>query len=181
MTASISKWFVGSSNSSNVGWINNARASDTLILHPPEKSFVNFDCIAWVNPNPCKMDLARVSAVSASKSSNRSYVAVNISIISSCFSSNVILSSPSPPKLVSPRSAASVNAVIAVFKSSASFSNRARSSSTLITASNAVMVSLGSTSSFKWKVSIPPGMGIARAPNAFIKVDFPQPLRPIKP
>lgn len=39
----------------------------------------------------------------------------------------------------------------------------------------AVRVEDGSTSSFKWKMSIPEGMGMARTPRAFIRVDLPHP------
>ena len=143
--------------------MKSALARLTLILHPPEKSFVSFPCMACVNPSPDSIPLALVSAVAASRSSSLSYVAVSISMSTSCFSSALM----PPSSSAWPDSAASVRAVTASFRSSASFSSRARSSSTLMTASRAVIVSDGSTSSLRWKVSIPPGMGTARAPRHF--------------
>ena len=83
-----------------------------------------------------------------------------------CFSSASSSPSPIPVRIL--------------LSSSASFSSLALSSSTLMTASNAE-VSEGSISSFKWKMSIPSGMGTARAPKAAKNVDFPHPLLPISP
>mmetsp|Transcript_22375 Transcript_22375/g.48678 ORF Transcript_22375/g.48678 Transcript_22375/m.48678 type:complete len:91 (-) Transcript_22375:896-1168(-) len=65
-TASISKWFVGSSRSKNSGSMNNARANATRIRHPPLNSLVVMCCIFWVNPRPNKIWVARASAEFAS-------------------------------------------------------------------------------------------------------------------
>mmetsp|Transcript_174475 Transcript_174475/g.424470 ORF Transcript_174475/g.424470 Transcript_174475/m.424470 type:complete len:88 (+) Transcript_174475:1183-1446(+) len=71
-TASMSKWFVGSSSSSSDGCRNRARARAIRIRQPPEKSRVFLFCIATSKPRPCRIDAARFSAVSASSSSKRS-------------------------------------------------------------------------------------------------------------
>mmetsp|Transcript_9115 Transcript_9115/g.20601 ORF Transcript_9115/g.20601 Transcript_9115/m.20601 type:complete len:103 (+) Transcript_9115:1064-1372(+) len=71
-TASISKWFVGSSKSKNSGSMNNALASETRIRHPPLNSHVFWFIMAMVKPKPKRMVVARDSAVLASNWSNLS-------------------------------------------------------------------------------------------------------------
>mmetsp|Transcript_30002 Transcript_30002/g.59592 ORF Transcript_30002/g.59592 Transcript_30002/m.59592 type:complete len:197 (-) Transcript_30002:333-923(-) len=161
-TASMSRWLVGSSRSRHAGFMKRALASATLILHPPEKSFVILPCISWVKPRPLRMERARTSAVEASISSRRSYTMLRSSMIFSCFSSS------------------SSSSVRMLLRSSASFSSLSLSSSTLMTASKAV-VSDAATSSFRWKMSMPSGMGTARAPKAFKSVLLPLPLLPMRP
>ena len=53
----------------NSGLRNRARARAIRMRHPPLKDLVGCCCMALVNPNPCKMDEARCSAVAASSSS----------------------------------------------------------------------------------------------------------------
>ncbi len=48
-------------------------ASETLILHPPEKCMVGRDCISLVNPRPARIRRARGSAESALMAVNSSY------------------------------------------------------------------------------------------------------------
>ena len=62
--------FVGSSNNSKSGLENNALAKAILILHPPEYSFVGFNCISGVNPKPDKITDALAGALSASINDN---------------------------------------------------------------------------------------------------------------
>ena len=177
----MSKWLVGSSNSKQTGCKKRARAKLTRIRHPPEKSLVSFDCISCVKPKPRRMLRARTSAVAASRASNRSYTPCKASIMSSCCSSRdrAPASSPSPDS--PPAAADSASSVNMWLRSSATCSRRMRSSSTDMTASKAVTVSDGSTSWSKKKISIPRGMGTARAPNALSKVDLPHPFRPTNP
>jgi len=52
MTASKSKWFVGSSNNNISGSTNNALANDTLIRHPPDKFLVIVFYASWSKPRP---------------------------------------------------------------------------------------------------------------------------------
>ncbi len=49
------KWLVGSSNRRKEGFRNSARARATRIRQPPLKSLHFFDCMAVVNPRPCKI------------------------------------------------------------------------------------------------------------------------------
>mmetsp|Transcript_28599 Transcript_28599/g.77442 ORF Transcript_28599/g.77442 Transcript_28599/m.77442 type:complete len:288 (+) Transcript_28599:2146-3009(+) len=75
----------------------------------------------------------------------------------------------------------SMTSDMSLLRSSACCSSLVRSSSTSMTASRALRVSLGSTSSLRKKMSIELGTGRARAPSALRRVDFPHPLRPINP
>lgn len=54
-------------------------ARATRILHPPLKSFSFFCCISAVNPKPWRIREARISALSASSSSRRSYSSISFS------------------------------------------------------------------------------------------------------
>mmetsp|Transcript_12351 Transcript_12351/g.26063 ORF Transcript_12351/g.26063 Transcript_12351/m.26063 type:complete len:222 (+) Transcript_12351:1634-2299(+) len=164
--------------------MNKALAKLTRIRHPPEKSLVFLDCISWVNPSPLRMERALTSAVEASIASNRSYTALSASMISSCSSSGDFSPSPPPPSLVLPPpnfSGLSMTSVMSWLRSSARCSSLLRSSSTSMTASSALKVSLGSTSSLRKKISIELGTGSARAPRAFSSVLLPHPLRPTNP
>ena len=58
MTASKSKWFVGSSNKRISGATNNALARDTLILQPPDNDPTGLCNIACENPRPPKIAAA---------------------------------------------------------------------------------------------------------------------------
>mmetsp|Transcript_24572 Transcript_24572/g.41570 ORF Transcript_24572/g.41570 Transcript_24572/m.41570 type:complete len:161 (+) Transcript_24572:443-925(+) len=156
----MSKWLVGSSKSSSVGWMNSARARAIRMRQPPLNSFVFFCCLAGVKPRPHKMVEALASAVVASISSRRSYTCVSLSMSSSwpSASSSSILS----------------------FRSSASCSRAFLSTSTLMTASLAVM-SVASISSLRWKISIPSGIGKHLAATTRMNTDLPHPLRPMNP
>mmetsp|Transcript_6463 Transcript_6463/g.20726 ORF Transcript_6463/g.20726 Transcript_6463/m.20726 type:complete len:166 (+) Transcript_6463:1439-1936(+) len=165
----MSRWFVGSSNKSSAGAINRARAKATRMRHPPENSLVHFCCMALENPRPVRMPIARASAVAESSSSSRSYKKFKRSVRSSA--SSVLPSSAA---------ASTVMSAIKSFNSSISFSVCAFSSSTFITANNAVS-SVAGYSVVKWKISIDSGMGMARAPITRITVDLPDPFRPMKP
>jgi len=57
---------LGSSNSNNVGLINNALANATLILHPPDISLVIFFIAAAEKPKPCSKVHALASNVDGS-------------------------------------------------------------------------------------------------------------------
>lgn len=74
ITALRSKWFVGSSSNNSVGSKNRARARDTRIRQPPEKSLVGRSCIALEKPRPAKIRRARGSAESAPSIFNSSYI-----------------------------------------------------------------------------------------------------------
>mmetsp|Transcript_27782 Transcript_27782/g.66136 ORF Transcript_27782/g.66136 Transcript_27782/m.66136 type:complete len:203 (+) Transcript_27782:1194-1802(+) len=65
MTASKSKWFVGSSSMSNVGSMKSARANEILILQPPLNILVGFVCISPSKPRPKRMRRALASADAA--------------------------------------------------------------------------------------------------------------------
>lgn len=65
MTASKSKWFVGSSSNRISGYTNNARANATLILQPPESEPTVLLSIAGVKPKPPKIVAAFDSALFA--------------------------------------------------------------------------------------------------------------------
>lgn len=54
-------------------------ARATRILHPPLKSFSFFCCIAVLKPKPWRIREARISALSASSSSRRSYSSISFS------------------------------------------------------------------------------------------------------
>lgn len=54
-------------------------ARATRILHPPLKSFSFFCCIAALKPKPWRIREARISALSASSSSRRSYSSISFS------------------------------------------------------------------------------------------------------
>ena len=66
MTASKSKWFVGSSRSKMSGSTNRALASATLILQPPDSEPIVLLSIAGVKPRPPKIAAALDSALLAS-------------------------------------------------------------------------------------------------------------------
>ncbi len=51
----LTRWLVGSSSNRRDGFKNRARANDTRMRQPPEKSFVFLDCISLVNPRPNKI------------------------------------------------------------------------------------------------------------------------------
>mmetsp|Transcript_14423 Transcript_14423/g.47031 ORF Transcript_14423/g.47031 Transcript_14423/m.47031 type:complete len:103 (+) Transcript_14423:1023-1331(+) len=71
-TASMSRWFVGSSRSKRSGWIKSALANATRMRHPPEKELVG-DCFFFSEkPRPVRISEARVVAVAASSASSRS-------------------------------------------------------------------------------------------------------------
>ena len=46
---------VGSSSNNKSGFVNKALASASLILQPPENSFVVIFCISVVNPRPSRI------------------------------------------------------------------------------------------------------------------------------
>lgn len=65
MTASKSKWFVGSSNSKMSGSTKRALAKATLILQPPDKDPTVLFNILGVKPRPPKIVAAFDSALLA--------------------------------------------------------------------------------------------------------------------
>ena len=66
MTASRSKWFVGSSSSKISGSTNKALARATLILQPPDNELIGLLSIAVVKPRPPKIAAAFDYALFAS-------------------------------------------------------------------------------------------------------------------
>lgn len=66
MTASRSKWFVGSSNKRISGSTNKALARATLTLQPPDNEPTGLFIIACVKPRPPKIVEALDSALWAS-------------------------------------------------------------------------------------------------------------------
>mmetsp|Transcript_17868 Transcript_17868/g.36602 ORF Transcript_17868/g.36602 Transcript_17868/m.36602 type:complete len:153 (-) Transcript_17868:18-476(-) len=152
----MSKWFVGSSKSSNAGWMNRALASATRMRQPPLNSLVIIPCRARLNPSPLRIRVALVSAVSASSSSSRSYRSLSRSKHSSCaasLSASSIGSSAAAaavplPLALSP-SIPGTSPAMKLFNSSISSSTACLSASTLITASKAVS-SVGGYSVVRW-------------------------------
>jgi len=75
--ALMSNMLVGSSSSRRSGLEKSARASASLILHPPENSLVFLCCISVVKPNPFNMTLALAGALSASIFCSCIYTSLN--------------------------------------------------------------------------------------------------------
>mmetsp|Transcript_20631 Transcript_20631/g.57983 ORF Transcript_20631/g.57983 Transcript_20631/m.57983 type:complete len:140 (-) Transcript_20631:490-909(-) len=83
-----SRWFVGSSNSSNIGSTNSACARATRMRQPPDMSLVCLSIICWLNPRPCSSSQARASNVSGSILSSLSLMPASRSAFFSGSSSN---------------------------------------------------------------------------------------------
>mmetsp|Transcript_11349 Transcript_11349/g.47416 ORF Transcript_11349/g.47416 Transcript_11349/m.47416 type:complete len:339 (+) Transcript_11349:197-1213(+) len=92
-TARRSRWLVGSSSSSSVGWMKSARARLMRMRQPPEKLLVGAACILGVKPRPCRILRARLSAFDESKAAILSYTSAR----RSAASSGVSCSSSPPP------------------------------------------------------------------------------------
>lgn len=88
MTASKSKWLVGSSKNSTSGSTNNALAMLSLIYHPPDNEFIGLFIISWLNPNPFNILDALAGYLSASMNFNCSYTLTNSLAISFYLSSS---------------------------------------------------------------------------------------------
>mmetsp|Transcript_35523 Transcript_35523/g.60402 ORF Transcript_35523/g.60402 Transcript_35523/m.60402 type:complete len:249 (+) Transcript_35523:1300-2046(+) len=158
MTASKSRWFVGSSSMRRVGSMNRARASEIRILHPPENILVGFVCISPSNPRPNKIRLAFASAELAPIVFNSSNTSCNLL--------NFLGSS-------SPSSIAFVNA----FSSSNRFQRTLSAFSTASTAG----VSSACTSCSTYKKSTRGGNTKSLDAIIFNNVLFPFPLGPTRP
>mmetsp|Transcript_6068 Transcript_6068/g.20477 ORF Transcript_6068/g.20477 Transcript_6068/m.20477 type:complete len:98 (-) Transcript_6068:765-1058(-) len=75
-TASIDKWFVGSSRRSTSGWVKMAAARATRTRQPPLSARISRSRSTFENPKFSNRASARASAVVAPMSSSRSHTSV---------------------------------------------------------------------------------------------------------
>mmetsp|Transcript_9991 Transcript_9991/g.30432 ORF Transcript_9991/g.30432 Transcript_9991/m.30432 type:complete len:241 (+) Transcript_9991:430-1152(+) len=160
-----SRWFVGSSSISSVGWMKRALAREILILQPPLKVFVALPCMAGVKPKPWRILDARASAEAAPIVFSLSYTS---------FSLDATLASSS-----SPLSSVDRFSIFAV--SSCSSALRLVSSTSAMTTDSSAVFLSPTTSCSTRRASMPSGTGICLFPRSRSRVDFPFPLGPTRP
>mmetsp|Transcript_37356 Transcript_37356/g.92382 ORF Transcript_37356/g.92382 Transcript_37356/m.92382 type:complete len:256 (-) Transcript_37356:1736-2503(-) len=164
VSACTSRWFVGSSSSSRSGVMNSACAREMRMRHPPENECVLLCMLkrsgpllpslrGTVKPRPCRILLARASAVASPFSLRRSYTLVISSLMSKLSSSSSpaalrSASTASLPRMPLPLSASSS----ILHAASAEASAASRSSSTLSPpfSSAAAMRSMAVSSSMRF-------------------------------
>mmetsp|Transcript_5424 Transcript_5424/g.10350 ORF Transcript_5424/g.10350 Transcript_5424/m.10350 type:complete len:319 (-) Transcript_5424:205-1161(-) len=172
-TARRSRWLVGSSSSSSVGWMKSARASEMRMRQPPEKVLVVLVCIVGVKPKPCRILDARASAPSAFLAFSSSYTSTSRACAASWS-----MGLPSLPKTSNPSSGTSVAVnAIRFFSSSRSCTSSTSASTTALSAVRSSPITSCSTSS----TSMYSGTGICRRASSRSSVDLPLPLGPTKP
>jgi len=155
ITASRSKWFVGSSRSRISGFTKSALAKETLILQPPESFSVGFLIISCVNPKPPRIYAALDSAKWASISWSLLLISANLALLSSSLSDLLT-------------------------RTSCSVRSCSRSTSVSRTYCRGVLwlpiISCSTKRTYRWE-------GISKSPlaKAYSKLDLPTPFLPIKP
>mmetsp|Transcript_25706 Transcript_25706/g.56008 ORF Transcript_25706/g.56008 Transcript_25706/m.56008 type:complete len:205 (+) Transcript_25706:1083-1697(+) len=166
-TARRSRWLVGSSSSSRVGWMYRARAREMRMRQPPLNDCVARFCMASVNPRPCRILEARLSAVEAAIWFMRSYTSFRRSWALSWSQSGSSLWAVSGSSSFSLSSFSSALSSIS-------------STSAATTASRADLLS-PTTSCSTSSTSSVSGTGIWRRARRRSRVDLPRPLGPTRP
>mmetsp|Transcript_20853 Transcript_20853/g.45700 ORF Transcript_20853/g.45700 Transcript_20853/m.45700 type:complete len:201 (+) Transcript_20853:437-1039(+) len=169
ITARRSRWLVGSSSRSNVGWMKRARAREMRMRHPPEKVCVARTCMEGVKPSPLRILAARPSAASAFFSRSPSYTWMSRSWAAS-------RSTRLPSSSLGSGSSPVVHAVSCASSLRSSTTSTSASITALSADRSSPMTSCSTSSTSMYS-----GTGICRRASSRKRVDLPIPFGPTRP